>query len=191
MSLDRRLAVLGGLAGLGSCAVKPAAPPRSTLAIEDVPPKLAPIRAHGGVVNTFIGDGLFASFNMPLACEDHALAAVRAAIDIERAVGGRTFGSDGVALDTRIGICTGHVIGGSVGAGQRLSFTLLGDTVNLAARLEELNKQYGTRILVSQTTREACGDCFAFKPLGSVAVRGRTDPVAVFSVDHNGQEKTS
>jgi class 3 adenylate cyclase len=152
---------------------------------------LEPIRAHGGVVNTFIGDGLFASFNMPLACEDHAAAAVRAAIDIQRAVGGRTFGSEGVALDTRIGISTGNVIGGSVGAGQRLSFTLLGDTVNLAARLEELNKQFGTRILVSQSTHEACGKRFVFKPLGSVAVRGRTDRVAVFSVDHKGQEKPS
>jgi class 3 adenylate cyclase len=152
---------------------------------------LAPIRAHGGVVNTFIGDGLFASFNMPLACENHAAAAVRAAIDIQRAVGSRTFGAQGVALHTRIGISTGHVIGGSVGAGQRLSYTLLGDTVNLAARLEELNKQYGTRILVSQSTREACGEVCAFEPLGSVAVRGRSDAVAIFSIDPDGQEKKS
>src|SRR6185295_8866688 len=82
---------------------------------------LTPIREHGGVVNTFIGDGLFASFNMPLACPDHACAAVQAAIDIQRAVGDRTFGDFGVALATRIGISTGHVIGGSVGAGQRMS----------------------------------------------------------------------
>ena len=152
---------------------------------------LAPIRAHGGVVNTFIGDGLFASFNMPLACEDHAAAAVRAAIDIQRAVGSRTFGDQGVALDTRIGISTGPVVGGSVGAGQRLSYTLLGDTVNLAARLEELNKQYGTRILVSQSTREACGDGCVFQPLGSVVVRGRSDAVAIFSIDPDCQEKKS
>ena len=148
---------------------------------------LEPIRAHGGVVNTFIGDGLFASFNMPLACENHACAAVRAAIDIQRAIGGRTFGDMGVALATRIGISTGHVIGGSVGAGRRLTFTLLGDTVNLAARLEQLNKDYGTRILVSASTREACGDQFVFQGLGSVAVRGRSDAAAVFSVDPHGQ----
>ena len=129
---------------------------------------LAPIRAHGGVVNTFIGDGLFASFNMPLACEGHAVAALRAAIDIQRAVTSRTFGDQGMALDTRIGISTGSVIGGSVGAGQRLSYTLLGDTVNLAARLEELNKQYHTRILVSESTRDACGEHFIFTGLGSV-----------------------
>ena len=96
-----------------------------------------------------------------------------------------------MALETRIGISTGHVIGGSVGAGQRLSYTLLGDTVNLAARLEELNKQYGTRILVSQSTREACGDHFVFKGLGRVTVRGRSDAVAIFSVDPNGQGTSS
>lgn len=152
---------------------------------------LEPIRAHGGVVNTFIGDGLFASFNMPLACGDHAAAAVRAAIDIQRAVGSRTFGDPGIALATRIGISTGSVIGGSVGAGQRLSFTLLGDTVNLAARLEELNKEHGTRILVSQSTREACGDSFVCAALGNVTVRGRTDRVTVFSIDPHGQDKTS
>lgn len=148
---------------------------------------LEPIRAHGGVVNTFIGDGLFASFNMPLACENHACAAVRAAIDIQRAVGDRTFGDMRVAFATRIGISTGQVIGGSVGAGRRLTFTLLGDTVNLAARLEQLNKDYGTRILVSNSTRMACGDRFVFGDLGSVAVRGRSDAAIVFSVDPHSQ----
>jgi len=156
---------------------------------------LEPIRLNGGVVNTFIGDGLFASFNMPLPCEDHACAAVRAAIDIQRAVSSRTFGDrildgGGVALATRIGISTGPVIGGSVGAGQRLSFTLLGDTVNLAARLEELNKHHATRILVSQSTHEACGGQFVFGALGSMPVRGRSEPVVIFSVDPNGQGTT-
>lgn len=152
---------------------------------------LEPIRAHGGVVNTFIGDGLFASFNMPLVCENHGAAAVRAAIDIQRAVGNRTFGDLGVALATRIGISTGHVIGGSVGAGQRMSFTLLGDTVNLASRLEELNKQHGTRILVSESTCKACDGEFTFDALGSVTVRGRSDAVAIFSIDPNSQGKSS
>lgn len=144
---------------------------------------LAPIRAHGGVVNTFIGDGLFASFNMPLACPGHASAAIRAAVDIQRAVAGRSFGDAKVPFVTRIGISTGAVIGGSVGAGQRLSFTLLGDTVNLAARLEKLNKDHGTSILVSETTCAGCGTEFVFKPLGSTAVRGRSASIAIFTID--------
>ena len=152
---------------------------------------LEPIRRNGGIVNTFIGDGLFASFNMPLACADHACAAVQAAIEIQRAVGNRTFGDFRVALATRIGISTGPVIGGSVGAGQRMSYTLLGDTVNLAARLEALNKEHGTRILVSQSTRDACGERFSFAPLGTVAVRGRSEQIAVFSPDHNLQETSA
>jgi class 3 adenylate cyclase len=152
---------------------------------------LEPIRKNGGVVNTFIGDGLFASFNMPLACPDHACAAVQAAIDIQRAVGDRTFGDYGLAFATRVGISTGSVIGGSVGAGQRMSYTLLGDTVNLAARLEALNKDHGTRILVSQSTRDACGERFAFASLGTVAVRGRSERIAVFSPDSSFQETPS
>ncbi len=148
---------------------------------------LEPIRANGGVVNTFIGDGLFASFNMPLPCADHAAAAVRAAIEIQRAVNSRTFGDAGVALATRIGISSGPVIGGSVGAGRRLSFTLLGDTVNLAARLEALNKEHDTRILISASTREACGEGFLFGSLGNVSVRGRGEAVAIFSVDPKQQ----
>ncbi|MFZ5782479.1 MAG: adenylate/guanylate cyclase domain-containing protein [Pseudomonadota bacterium] len=151
---------------------------------------LQPIGAHGGVVNTFIGDGLFASFNMPLACDDHACAAVSAAIEIQRAVGARTFGGFGVAFATRIGISTGKVIGGSVGAGKRVSFTLLGDTVNLASRLEQLNKEYATRILVSDSTRQACGDRFVFRAHGRVAVRGRSDAVPIYSVDPLGQDSS-
>ena len=168
-------------------------PPEELVAVlnEYLETVLEPIRTHGGVVNTFIGDGLFASFNMPLECENHGAAAVRAAIDIQRAVGNRTFGDLGVALATRIGISTGHVIGGSVGAGQRMSFTLLGDTVNLASRLEELNKHHGTRILVSESTCMACNGAFAFDPLGRVAVRGRSDTIAIFSVDPNSQGKAS
>ena len=148
---------------------------------------LEPIRAHGGVVNTFIGDGLFASFNMPLLCEDHAARAVQAAIDIQKAVGAATFGEDGVAFATRIGINTGKVIGGTVGAGKRMSFTLMGDAVNLAARLEQLNKDHGTRILVSESTRAACADAFEFRALGSVPVRGRTETASVYAIDVNGQ----
>ncbi len=142
---------------------------------------LEPIQRHGGVVNNFIGDGLLVSFNLPLANDDHAAAAVAAAVEIDRLVSGRTF-TGGVAFGTRIGINTGTVIGGTVGAGDRLSYTLLGDPVNTAARLQELNKSYGTRILVSDATRQRCKDRFAFRTIGTVSVRGRAEPATVYCV---------
>jgi class 3 adenylate cyclase len=141
---------------------------------------LEPIQRHGGVVNNFIGDGLLVSFNLPLANDDHASAAVAAALEIDRLVSGRTF-AGGVAFGTRIGINTGMVIGGTVGAGDRLSYTLLGDPVNTAARLQELNKTHGTRILVSDATRQRCEDRFTFRSIGTVSVRGRAEPATIYS----------
>jgi class 3 adenylate cyclase len=141
-----------------------------------------PIQRHGGVVNSFIGDGLFASFNMPLANADHAASAVAAALDIQRATEARVFAGD-VRLATRIGINTGTVIGGTIGAGDRLSYTLLGDAVNTAARLQELNKQHGTRILVTAATRAGAGTQFRFRTIGELPIRGRSARLVVHAVE--------
>jgi len=143
---------------------------------------LEPIQAHGGVVNSFIGDGLFASFNMPLANERHAACAISAAIAIQRAVQDRVFAGD-VRLRTRIGINTGTVIGGTVGAGDRLSYTLLGDAVNTAARLQELNKTHGTAILITEATRAVAGDGFRFQRIGEVPIRGRSEGLEIYTVE--------
>jgi class 3 adenylate cyclase len=140
-----------------------------------------PIQRHGGVVNSFIGDGLFASFNLPLAKAGHAASAVAAALDIQRATAERRFAGD-VRLITRVGINTGTVIGGTIGAGDRLGYTLLGDAVNTAARLQVLNKEHGTRILVSETTRQLAGERFSFRSIGEVAIRGRTGRLQVYAV---------
>ena len=91
------------------------------------------IERYGGVVNNFIGDGLFASFNLPLPQENHAAAAIRAAIEIQQALAAKTFAA-GVRLRTRIGINTGPVVGVTIGTDNRLNYTLLGDAVNIAAR---------------------------------------------------------
>jgi class 3 adenylate cyclase len=141
-----------------------------------------PIQRHGGVVNGFIGDGLFASFNLPLAHERHAASAVAAALDIQRATAERCF-AGGVRLATRIGINTGTVIGGTIGAGDRLGYTLLGDAVNTAARLQELNKAHGTRILASEATRQLAGEGFAFRPIGILPIRGRSGTLTVHAVE--------
>lgn len=143
---------------------------------------IEPIQRHGGVVNSFIGDGLFASFNLPLANPDHAARAVAAAIDIQRALADRVFAGE-VRLATRIGVNTGTVIGGTIGAGERLSYTLLGDAVNTAARLQELNKLHGTRILASEATRRAAGDGFRFRSLGAVPIRGRSGTLSIHAVE--------
>ena len=116
------------------------------------------IQRHGGVVNSFIGDGLFASFNLPLPLENHAAAAIQAALDIQQAAGRCIHRFANLDLRTRIGINTGTVIGVTIGAENRLNYTLLGDAVNIASRVEQLNKQFGTGILATESTIRAAGD---------------------------------
>ena len=142
-----------------------------------------PIVRHGGAINQYQGDAILATFNLPTAHEDHAASAVRAAIEIQHILASRTFGQ-GLRLGSRIGINTGVVIGGLVGVRERLGYTVHGDDVNLAARLEALNKEHGARIIVSGRTRELAGPgSFAFEPLGTVTVRGRSRPVTIYRID--------
>ena len=142
-----------------------------------------PIIRHGGVINQYQGDAILATFNLPKELDDHAACAVRAAIEIQQILASRTFGAD-LRLTTRVGINTGVVVGGLVGAQDRLGYTVHGDDVNLAARLEALNKEHGTRIIVSERTRDLAGpDRFAFEALGTVTVRGRSKPVTIYRID--------
>jgi class 3 adenylate cyclase len=140
------------------------------------------IERHGGVVNNFIGDGLFASFNLPLELKDHAAAAISAAIDIQQALAGKSFAA-GVRLRTRVGINTGPVVGVTIGTENRLNYTLLGDAVNLASRLEQLNKQFGSLILASESTVLAAGAGFPCTRLGEAGVRGHRGDVVVYRID--------
>ena len=142
-----------------------------------------PIVRHGGVINQYQGDAILATFNLPKKLDDHAASAVRAAVAIQQILASRTFGAD-LRLATRVGINTGVVVGGLVGAQDRLGYTVHGDDVNLAARLEALNKEHGTRIIVSERTRALAGpDRFAFEALGTVRVRGRSKPVTIYRID--------
>ena len=141
-----------------------------------------PIVRHGGAINQYQGDAILATFNLPTASGDHAADAVRAAIEIQHVLASRTFGK-GLRLVSRVGINTGVVVGGLVGAGDRLGYTVHGDDVNLAARLEALNKEHGTRIIVSGRTRELAGsERFAFEAIGTVTVRGRNRPVTIYRI---------
>ncbi|MEE9598469.1 MAG: adenylate/guanylate cyclase domain-containing protein [Acidiferrobacterales bacterium] len=140
-----------------------------------------PIHDNGGVITQFQGDAMLASFNLPVEDANHAANAVRAASAIQRLLANRRFG-DGIALNTRVGINTGLVVGGTVGDGDRLGYTVHDDVVNLAARLEQLNKEYDSRVLLSQRTAELAGDSFAFKKIGEVAIRGHETPVTIYEL---------
>jgi adenylate cyclase len=139
------------------------------------------VDARGGVVVNYIGDALIAAFNAPLPAEDHPARAVDAARDLLSLVSGREF--EGHRLRLRIGVATGPVAAGTVGGEERHTYTLYGDTVNLAQRLEQLNKELETDCLISgstfEATRSTCVDAVA---MGSVQVRGRESAVEVFTL---------
>ncbi len=142
-----------------------------------------PIDECGGVISQFQGDAVLATFNVPKPDPDHASNAVKAALNIQKVLEGKLFG-DGIPFHTRIGINSGPVIGGLVGSGDRVGYTVHGDNVNLTARLEQLNKDYGTRIIVSEQTRALIEPGkYAFRALGEVSVRGRRKPVRIYTID--------
>ena len=142
----------------------------------------APIEHNGGVINQFQGDAILATFNLPERLENHAQRAIKTALEIQEILAQRQFG-DGITLNSRVGINSGVVVGGLVGTGERLGYTVHGDEVNLAARLEQLNKEYGTRIIVSGRTRELAKDGpFEFEQMGETKVRGRKAPVTIYTV---------
>ena len=147
-----------------------------------------PIIEHGGVINQFQGDAILATFNLPETLPEHAAHAVRAALAMQAALKDRKFG-DGIVLRSRVGINSGEIVGGLVGTGDRLGYTVHGDEVNLAARLEQLNKDYDSRIIVSQRTYELAGpEQFRFKQLGTTTVRGRNAPVIIYTLDSDAQD---
>ena len=150
-----------------------------------------PLTRHDGAIVQFQGDAILATFNAPRLNSDHAANAVRAALEIQAMLKTRTFG-DGLALRARIGINTGVVIHGLIGTPDRLGYTVIGDEVNIAARLEALNKDYGSSIIVSGETRSRAGpDQFEFALLDETMVRGRTTSTRIYRVDEPGATNAS
>ena len=147
---------------------------------EYFPAVIEPVTRHGGIVNQFQGDAMLITFNVPVADPAHADQALRAAQEIQHILSDRTFG--GAKLRTRIGINTGVVIAGNVGSGERVNYTVHGDAVNLAARLERLNKEYESLVLVSEYTVALLADEYRLEPMGAVEIRGKADRVGVFSL---------
>lgn len=136
------------------------------------------ISEQGGVVISFIGDAVMAAFNAPLPMKDHAAGALRAGEALLELAETERF--EGEALKVRVGVATGPVAAGSVGGGGRQTYTVYGDTVNLAQRLEAKNKELGTRLLVCGETRAACG-ADSLAEVGELPIRGRSEAVRVFA----------
>ncbi len=147
---------------------------------EYFPAVIEPINRHGGVVNQFQGDAMLVTFNVPVEDPHHADEAVKAACEIQEVVKSRTFA--GVTLRTRIGINTGPVIAGNVGSGDRINYTVHGDAVNVAARLEQLNKDHGTVVLVSGSTVSLLTGTYPLESIGEVKIRGKHESVELFKL---------
>jgi class 3 adenylate cyclase/CHASE2 domain-containing sensor protein len=140
------------------------------------------IEAQGGFVDKYIGDAIVAVFGAPLDDPDHAANAVRAALrcaarlptlDRVNAAFGRT-------VRQRIGLNSGEALIGNIGSRRRFNYTVMGDMVNLASRLEGTNKFYGTTVIASEATVELTGRAFVWRELDAIRVKGRTQPVRIF-----------
>ncbi len=141
--------------------------------------------ARQGTLDKFVGDMVMALFGAPLDDPRHADHAVETAVAMVRTLetlNARWTAEGRPTLDIGIGINSGEMIAGNIGSRQVRSYTVIGDAVNLGARLEALNKDYGTRIIISDATRRLLTQPQTLRPLGSVTVKGRREAVDIFEV---------
>jgi adenylate cyclase len=143
------------------------------------------IMEHNGTVDKYIGDAIMAFWNAPVEMNDHAKVACLATLKIFQRVNEleKKWTAEGKPVfRTRIGINTGDVVVGNMGSDQRLNYTVIGDPVNLASRLESLNKYYGSHIIISQFTHEKCADDFEVRTLDYVLVKGKIKAVSIYEL---------
>ncbi|WP_457601371.1 CHASE2 domain-containing protein [Hydrogenivirga sp.] len=149
------------------------------------------ILSEGGTLDKYIGDAIMAIFNAPVDVENHADRACHAALEMIRTLDGinHIFKRDfGVTLDIGVGINTGEAVVGNMGSKQRFDYTAIGDTVNLASRLEGLNKLYGTRIIISENTKSRLKGEFLTRTLDIVVVKGKREPVKIYELMENRED---
>jgi adenylate cyclase len=141
------------------------------------------IQEEHGTIDKYEGDAIIAFWNAPLDVPDHAIRVVRAALKCQTVLATMrpAFKARiGKEMHMRIGMNTGAAVVGNMGSRTRFDYTMFGDTVNLASRLEGANKQFGTYTMISQYTAELLDDSFAMRELGRLAVVGRQEPVTVY-----------
>jgi class 3 adenylate cyclase/tetratricopeptide (TPR) repeat protein len=149
------------------------------------------VHRYEGTVNQFLGDGVMALFGAPIALEDHALRAVQAALAIQESVRGysdEVKRERGIEILLRIGLNSGGVVVGKIGDDLRMDYTAIGDTTNLAARLQQ-RAEPGT-IMISEPTQRLVEGYVRLRPLGPMEVKGRSDRVTVFEVTGRRRRRT-
>jgi adenylate cyclase len=141
------------------------------------------ISAHGGTIDKFIGDAVMAFWGAPTTNADHAVDACRAALACQRALQASGLSDDkGRPLRVRIGINSGDMLVGNIGSEFRLNYTVIGDAVNVASRLEGANKEYGTDIILGEGTRRLLGDRVHLRELDRLMVYGRQGGLAIYEL---------
>jgi len=153
------------------------------------------VQTEGGTLDKYIGDAVVAMFGAPLPLPDHGYRACFAALRVQQRMDElrRKWAAEGERwpqvvrqMRTRIGLNTGHCVVGNMGSRTRFNYTMMGDNVNLAARMESGAKSWGAYTLCTEATREACvrhgGDRIVFRPLGRIVVKGRTLPVPIHEI---------
>jgi adenylate cyclase len=145
-----------------------------------------------GTLDKYIGDAVMAIYNAPLDVAGHADHACRSALKMMEKLTelNRSFIERGLqTIDIGIGINTGDAVVGNMGAAMRFDYTAIGDNVNLASRLEGLNKMYGTHIIVSESTRVQAGEGLPFREIDLVAVKGKQQPVPIYELMVDGDSE--
>jgi len=149
------------------------------------------IQSRDGTIDKYMGDAVMAFWNAPLDDPDHATNACEAALDMleqlealnaERKAEAEASGQKFIPMKVGIGINTGRCVVGNMGSDRRMQYTVMGDTVNVASRIEGQTKSYGVSILVGSKTADALKDQYALIELDSIAVKGKTEPEVVYTV---------
>jgi adenylate cyclase len=141
------------------------------------------VSSHGGTIDKFIGDAVMAFWGAPAANADHVVDACRAALACQRALRASGVLDDGGRpLKVRIGINSGNMLVGNIGSELRLNYTVIGDAVNVASRLEGANKEYGTEIIIGEETRRLAGDSVQVRELDRLMVYGRSGGLRIYEL---------
>jgi adenylate cyclase len=143
------------------------------------------VNQEHGTIDKFVGDGVMAFWGAPALLDDHAWRACVAALRIQRgmdALNERWIANDLKPLKVRIGIHSDAVLVGNIGSKERMSYTVMGDGVNIAARLEGINKEFGTRVCVSHSVFKEAGERLCVRPIDDVTVKGRRSKIPIYEL---------